>query len=79
MSSPSAMYIQSLSFDPTPFNSSCFFGKNAAQSLFSQPLQEGMLLGMGNPLLDISATVKPELLAKHNLKSNDAILTPARE
>jgi len=38
-------------------------------------VQEGMLLGMGNPLLDISATVKPELLAKHNLKSNDAILT----
>jgi adenosine kinase len=36
---------------------------------------EGMLLGMGNPLLDISATVKPELLAKHSLKSNDAILT----
>jgi len=36
---------------------------------------EGVLLGMGNPLLDISATVKPELLAKHNLKSNDAILT----
>ena len=34
-----------------------------------------MLLGMGNPLLDISATVKTELLAKHNLKSNDAILT----
>ena len=34
-----------------------------------------MLLGMGNPLLDISATVKPELLAKHSLKSNDAILT----
>merc|ERR1712045_27925 len=31
--------------------------------------------GMGNPLLDISATVKPDLLAKHNLKSNDAILT----
>jgi len=38
-------------------------------------VQEGMLLGMGNPLLDISATVKPDLLAKHNLKSNDAILT----
>lgn len=38
-------------------------------------MQEGMLLGMGNPLLDISATVKPELLAKHSLKSNDAILT----
>jgi len=40
-----------------------------------QNIQEGVLLGMGNPLLDISATVKPELLAKHNLKSNDAILT----
>jgi len=38
-------------------------------------VKEGMLLGMGNPLLDISATVKPELLAKHSLKSNDAILT----
>ena len=30
---------------------------------------------MGNPLLDISATVKPELLTKYDLKSNDAILT----
>jgi len=38
-------------------------------------VQEGMLLGMGNPLLDISATVKPDLLTKHSLKSNDAILT----
>jgi adenosine kinase len=38
-------------------------------------VQAGMLLGMGNPLLDISATVKPELLSKHSLKSNDAILT----
>jgi adenosine kinase len=38
-------------------------------------VQVGSLLGMGNPLLDISATVKPELLTKHNLKSNDAILT----
>ena len=34
-----------------------------------------MLLGMGNPLLDISATVLPELLAKHNLKANNAVLT----
>jgi len=42
-------------------------------------VQEGMLLGMGNPLLDISATVKPELLTKHNLKSNDAILTESEE
>lgn len=38
-----------------------------------------MLLGMGNPLLDISATVKSELLTKHNLKSNDAILTESEE
>lgn len=38
-------------------------------------VKEGILLGMGNPLLDISATVNPELLSKHNLKSNDAILT----
>jgi len=38
-------------------------------------LQEGVLLGMGNPLLDISATVKPELLEKYSLKANDAILT----
>jgi adenosine kinase len=29
---------------------------------------------MGNPLLDISATVKTELLEKYNLKANDAIL-----
>jgi len=42
-------------------------------------VQEGMLLGMGNPLLDISATVKPELLSKHNLKSNDAILTESED
>ncbi|XP_051114015.1 adenosine kinase 2-like [Andrographis paniculata] len=35
---------------------------------------EGILLGMGNPLLDISATVDPEFLSKYGLKSNDAIL-----
>ena len=29
---------------------------------------------MGNPLLDISAVVKPEMLAKYELKANDAIL-----
>ena len=34
------------------------------------------ILGMGNPLLDISAVVKPEFLKKYNggLKPNDAIL-----
>ena len=38
-------------------------------------LSENVLLGVGNPLLDISATVKGALLTKHSLKSNDAILT----
>jgi len=38
-------------------------------------LSENVLLGMGNPLLDISALVKTDLLTKHNLKANDAILT----
>jgi len=38
-------------------------------------LSDNQLLGMGNPLLDISATVKTDLLTKHNLKANDAILT----
>ena len=33
-----------------------------------------LVLGMGNPLLDFSAVVKPDLLTKYNLKSNDAIL-----
>jgi len=42
-------------------------------------IKEGALLGMGNPLLDISATVKTELLTKHNLKSNDAILTESED
>ena len=37
---------------------------------------ESVILGMGNPLLDISAVVKPEMLAKYygGLKPNDAIL-----
>ncbi|XP_012230643.1 uncharacterized protein Adk2 isoform X2 [Linepithema humile] len=35
---------------------------------------EGLLLGMGNPLLDISATVDNEFLKKYDLKSNNAIL-----
>merc|ERR1712013_402868 len=38
-------------------------------------LPENVLLGMGNPLLDVSTTVETEMLSKHNLKSNDAILT----
>lgn len=33
-----------------------------------------MLLGMGNPLLDISANVSEDLLEKYSMKPNDAIL-----
>lgn len=33
-----------------------------------------MLLGMGNPLLDISATVDKQFLEQYGLKENDAIL-----
>lgn len=32
------------------------------------------LFGIENPLLDISAVVKPDLLKKYNLRANDAIL-----
>lgn len=37
-------------------------------------MSTGALLGMGNPLLDISANVTPELLEKYDLKLNNAIL-----
>ncbi|XP_017778773.1 PREDICTED: adenosine kinase 2 isoform X2 [Nicrophorus vespilloides] len=35
---------------------------------------EGLLLGVGNPLLDISAKVNLEFLSKYDMKKNDAIL-----
>ncbi|KAL8167972.1 hypothetical protein V2J09_009471 [Rumex salicifolius] len=35
---------------------------------------DGILLGMGNPLLDISAVVDGDFLSKYGIKSNDAIL-----
>ncbi|CAO2826709.1 unnamed protein product [Amaranthus hypochondriacus] len=35
---------------------------------------EGILLGMGNPLLDISAVVDDEFLNKYEIKLNNAIL-----
>lgn len=37
-------------------------------------LRKGMLFGMGNPLLDISASVENDFLHKYSLKPNDAIL-----
>ena len=42
--------------------------------LFYFCFREGLLLGLGNPLLDILATVSTELLSKYSLKPNDAIL-----
>lgn len=39
-----------------------------------EELREGKLLGMGNPLLDISSTVDKQFLAAYDLKENDAIL-----
>ena len=37
-------------------------------------IAEGIIYGMGNPLLDISADVPTEYLEKYGLKPNDAIL-----
>lgn len=37
-------------------------------------IKEGVLLGMGNPLLDITATVTEDTLAKYGLKANNAVL-----
>ena len=45
----------------------------------AQLLKENSIVCMGNPLLDISASVKPDLLTKHQLKANDAILTEGEE
>lgn len=37
-------------------------------------IDEGILLGVGNPLLDLETTVDQDFLKKYKLKSNDAIL-----
>uniref|UniRef100_A0A2M4AQW4 Adenosine kinase n=1 Tax=Anopheles triannulatus TaxID=58253 RepID=A0A2M4AQW4_9DIPT len=37
-------------------------------------LRDNLIIGLGNPLLDISAVVDGELLKKYDLKPNDAIL-----
>lgn len=42
--------------------------------LLKQELEEGILLGCGNPLLDYQARVTKEFLDKWKLKENDAIL-----
>jgi len=40
----------------------------------SSPIESGSILGMGNPLLDISATVGQDLLDKYDVKMDSAIL-----
>ena len=40
----------------------------------SRTVKEGILFGMGNPLLDISAEVPLDYIAKYGLKEDDAIL-----
>lgn len=40
--------------------------------------REGTIFGLGNPLLDISASVDAAFLAKHDLKANNAILAEER-
>ncbi|XP_050308881.1 uncharacterized protein LOC126745192 [Anthonomus grandis grandis] len=40
----------------------------------SEGLKENTLVGMGNPLLDISTVVEKDFLEKYGLKQNDAIL-----
>ena len=37
-------------------------------------MSEGVLFGIGNPLLDISAEVSTDVLDKYKIKANDAIL-----
>lgn len=39
-----------------------------------QAIKEGVILGMGNPLLDITATVDEAVLTKYGLEANNAIL-----
>lgn len=42
--------------------------------IFSSVCSKGILLGIGNPLLDISATVGEDLLKKYDMKPDDAIM-----
>lgn len=41
-------------------------------------LRDGIILGCGNPLLDISANVDDEVLRKYDLKPDDAILAESK-
>jgi len=48
--------------------------KIVSKILSNEHFREGLLLGMGNPLLDISAYVNHDLLQKYDLNPNNAIL-----
>lgn len=45
----------------------------------TEDLLENTLLGMGNPLLDISSAVGKDFLTKYDLKENDAILADPKK
>jgi len=47
---------------------------SAPVSKKAKTVSTGMLLGMGNPLLDISTTCEPDFLEKYDLKPDNAIL-----
>ncbi|KAH9520268.1 hypothetical protein Btru_060396 [Bulinus truncatus] len=49
----------------------CFISRGMSNQ---RKIQEGILLGMGNPLLDISIEGDEELLARYGLLSNNAVL-----
>ena len=40
----------------------------------SEPIAEGILLGLGNPLLDMTITADEDFLAKYDLEANNAII-----
>ncbi|PAA92517.1 hypothetical protein BOX15_Mlig025701g3, partial [Macrostomum lignano] len=47
---------------------------NQTEDMSTTGAREGLVLGMGNPLLDLANTIDAAYLAKYNLKPNDAIL-----
>ena len=50
-------------------------GKKAAPAAAAKvEIAEGVLLGLGNPLLDATIMTDPKFLEKHGLDANNAIL-----
>lgn len=52
----------------------CVLANDLFKLFRTQNYSEGILLGCGNPLLDISATVDDAFLAKYGLEPDNAIL-----